>query len=485
MLILRLLTKHAIHREGKETQLTPPDFLNLADVIDARPVRRYQLLVFALCFLCLLADGFDAQALGYVVPAMSRQWNVAPSTFAPAFSAGLVGMAFGALGLGSIADYVGRRKIIVICTAVVGVATMTMASVTSLSQLLALRFVAGIALGGLIPNALALCSEYSPSRLRAVVVMVVACGISVGSALGGLAAGALLKSHGWPIVFQIGGAISLALTALTLLALPESIRFRAVRESNSAELTVLMRRVCPGLECSEQTRWIVSEEKAPGLTVRHLFANGRATQTLLIWTIYFTCLLEIYFFASWLPTVLTRAGVPLQTSVYATSAMQIAGTVASIALGSVIERTNPGRVLAVLFLLGAASIWTIGLSLDNPYLLIVATAAAGVGIVGGQAGTHAVASRVYPTFMRSTGLGWGLGIGRIGSVVGPLVGGMLLAMSWSAPDLLLVGALPALVAAAAALALSRTFSRNNVQPNHHSRPLPDTSRETLPTSGQR
>jgi AAHS family 4-hydroxybenzoate transporter-like MFS transporter len=469
-------------QKTKETRLTPPDSLNLSDAIDARPVHRFQLLVFALCFLCLLADGFDAQALGYVVPAMSRQWNIAPSTFAPAFSAGLIGMAFGALGLGSIADYVGRRKIIVICTAIVGAATLAMSSVSSLSELMVLRVVAGIALGGIIPNALALCAEYSPSRLRALVVMITACGISVGSALGGLVAGVLLKSHGWPIVFQIGGGLSLALSAITLLALPESIRFRAVRESKGAELATLMRRVCPGLQCNEHTRWVANEEKAPGLTVRHLFAQGRAVPTLLIWAIYFTCLLQIYFFASWLPTVLTRAGVSMQSSVYATSALQIAGTVASIALGTVLERYNPARVLTLLFLFGAASIGAIGLSLDNPYLLIVATAGAGVGVVGGQAGTHAIASRVYPTFMRSTGMGWGLGIGRIGSVVGPLVGGMLLAMSWPAQDLLFLGALPALVSAAAAFALSRLFSRDNPHFTHHDQQEPDAACGQLPVA---
>ncbi|GAB7545170.1 MFS transporter [Cupriavidus sp. 8B] len=441
-----------------------PSIHNLSEAIDARPLSRFQWRVFALCFLCLMSDGFDAQALGYVVPPMSKTWGVMPSTFAPAFSAGLVGMAFGALVLGSLADYVGRRRIIVACMFIAGVVTWATSYVNTMPELIGVRTVAGIAMGGLIPNVLALCAEYSPSRRRALVVMVTACGLSMESALGGFVAGSLLTSHGWPVVFQIGGAISVALSVLTLVALPESIRFCALREGKGAELTSLMRRVCPDLGRDTQARWIVNEEKATGFTVTHLFAQGRARFTLLIWIIYFTCLLEIYFLASWLPTVLARAGLSTSLSVYATSVLHIVGTVTSITLGTVLDRGNPARVLSALFMMGAMSIALIGVSLDNALMLLLATAGAGAGIVGGQAGMHAIATRTYPTFMRSTGMGWGLGIGRIGSVVGPLAGGLLLAMQWPAQDLLLVGALPALVAAGAAFALSRLISGDMVTP---------------------
>lgn len=445
--------------------MNAPHSLDIARVIDDQPIRRFQLLVFALCFFCLLADGFDAQALGYVVPAISKDWGIKPASFAPAFSVGLVGMAIGALVLGSLADYLGRRRIIIGCAAVSGAATLCMAYVGSLPELIALRFVAGLALGGLIPNGLALSSEYSPARWRAVVVMVTACGISIGSALGGLVAGMLLKHHGWPIVFQIGGSIALLLTVVTACLLPESVRFRALREPGSPKVNALMRRICPGLNIGATTTFTVSEERAAGLTVRQLFVGDRLPKTLLLWVIYFSGLLEIYVFASWLPTVLQRAGVSMQWSVYATSALQIAGTVGSLLLGTVLERFNPGRVLSVLYLFGAASVFSIGLSLDEPWLIVLAACGAGFGIVGGQAGTHALASRIYPTFMRSTGMGWALGIGRIGSVIGPLVGGMLLARNWPAQDLLGVGALPALVAAGAAFGLSRLFKGRN---GHHS-----------------
>jgi len=439
--------------------------LDIAQAIDSQPVRRFQLLVFALCFFCLLADGFDAQALGYVVPAISKAWGLKPASFAPAFSIGLVGMAIGALVLGSLADYVGRRRIIIGCAAVSGAATLAMAGVSNLTELVALRFVAGCALGGLIPNGLALSSEFSPARWRAVVVMVTACGISIGSAVGGLAAGTLLAHHGWPIVFQIGGALALVLAVVTALVLPESVRFQALRRPGSPKIPALMRRVCPGLAVDAATVFTVLEEKPAGLTVRQLFAGRRLPKTLLLWVIYFSGLLEIYVFASWLPTVLHRAGVSMAWSVYATSALQIAGTVGSLLLGTVLERFNPGRVLTVLYTLGALSVFAIGLSLEQPWMIVLAACGAGFGIVGGQAGTHALASRIYPTFMRSTGMGWALGIGRIGSVIGPLVGGALLARDWPGQDLLAVGALPALLAAAAAFGLSRLLGRQN---GHHS-----------------
>lgn len=441
--------------------------VEIAHAIDSSPVSRFQFFVFALCFLCLCSDGFDAQALGYVVPAISQQWHVAPATFAPAFAFGLIGMALGALALGLLADYWGRRRIIISCTAVVGVATLMMATVTSVGELIVYRFIAGLALGGMIPNAMALGSEYSPQRWRAVVVMVAACGISIGSAVGGVVAGALIKEHGWPLVFQVGGCFALLMSALTALTMPESVRFKAVREADSAAVAKLMRRICPDLRCDVNTQFTVVEQKAAGLTVKHLFTGNRWSATLLLWVIYFCCLLEIYVFASWLPTVLNRAGVSLQASLYATSALQVAGTVASLLLGLVLERFNPGRILFYLFLFGAAAIYSIGLALDQTTLLMVATSCAGIGMVGGQACAHAIASRTYPTFMRATGMGWALGIGRIGSVIGPLIGGALLARNWPAPDLLLAGAVPAVVAACAAFALSGVIARSERRAQEH------------------
>jgi len=439
--------------------LNHPATANLSEVIDSQPISTFQFRIFFLCFLCLLIDGFDAQALGYVVPAIGKDWGLSPAAFAPAFSAGLIGMAIGAIGLGSLADYIGRRKIIILCTAMIGICTVSMAFVSTLHALIVLRVLAGLALGGLLPNLFALGSEYSPARRRAMTVMIISCGISLGSALGGVTAGALLKSRGWPIVFEIGGAMPLLLALVMLVGLPESISFQAIRDVSRAKFAGLMAKVCPQLTFAPDTRFVVTEQRAPGLTVKHLFAHGRAVATLLIWVVYFMCLLEIYFFASWLPTLLHKSGISLEMSVYATSALQIAGAIASLTLGIVLERFNPGRVLALLYLLGTAAIFGIGASLGNPVALVIATALAGAGIVGGQACTHAIASRIYPTAMRSTGIGWGLGIGRIGSVIGPLIGGTLLTLNWSSEHMLYAGAVPALLAALAAAGLSLTFSR--------------------------
>ncbi|MQR00200.1 MFS transporter [Glaciimonas soli] len=436
-----------------------PATANLSEVIDSQHISAFQFRIFCLCFLCLLADGFDAQALGYVVPAIGKSWGISPAAFAPAFSAGLIGMAIGAIGLGSLADYIGRRKIIILCMAMIGVCTMSMASVDTMNELIMLRVLAGLALGGLLPNIFALGSEYSPTRRRAMTVMIISCGISLGSALGGVTAGALLQSRGWPIIFQIGGTMPLVLALMMLIWLPESISYQAIRDVSRQKLVHLMAKICPHLEFSPDTRFVVIEQRAPGLTVKHLFAEGRAFATILIWVVYFMCLLEIYFFASWLPTLLHKSGISLEMSVYATSALQIAGTVASLTLGIVLERFNPGFVLALLYMLGTIAIFGVGASLENPILLIIATSFAGAGIIGGQACTHAIASRIYPTSMRSTGIGWGLGIGRIGSVIGPIIGGVLLSLNWSADHMLYAGAVPALLAALAAAGLSFTFSR--------------------------
>jgi MFS transporter, AAHS family, 4-hydroxybenzoate transporter len=440
-------------------RLQPVREIDPSESIDSQPLHPFQYRVFLICLLCLLADGFDAQALGYVVPSISKQWGIPPSAFAQAFTAGLFGMGIGALLLGTYADYLGRRKIILVCNAVTGLSMIAMSFASGMSALVILRFVAGLALGGLMPNAMALGAEFSPARLRSTVVTIISCGISLGSACGGITAGALLKTHGWPSVFRIGGAIPLALAVLGLWHIPESIRFLALRNKNPAQLASLMRHVCPALRQAPHSRFVIAEEKPVGPTAGHLFTEGRALTTVLIWVIYFMCLLEIYFVASWLPTLLNQAGMSLTWSVYATSSLQVAGTIAIFGVGVLLARFNPGRVLAALYLIGTVAIAGIAMTLQTPYALLIATSCAGVGIVGGQAATHAIASRAYPTFMRSTGMGWGLGIGRIGSLIGPTVGGLLLAMNWPAQDLLYAGALPPLLAALAAFGLSLILTR--------------------------
>lgn len=433
--------------------------INLAEAIDGQRISRFQFLVFFLCLLCLMADGFDAQALGYVVPAMSKQWGVEPGLFKHAFTVGLLGMAIGALALGSLADYVGRRRIILLCALVVGTSTWLMGAVTSIDQLIALRFFAGLAIGGLIPNTLTLAAEFAPTRNRATVVMITACGISTGAALGGLIAGLLIEQHGWPIVFHIGGGLSLALAVVFYFVLPESIHFQALKTPNDPRFIRALGKIFPKRNFATGTRFVTGEVKRSGLTVQHLFTEGRAVQTLLVWFIYFLCLLEIYFLASWLPTLLSKAGVPLQWSVYSTSVLQIAGTVAALTMGSLLERFNPARILMLLFILAGGALLLIGRVVDNHALLMFSAALVGFGVVGGQGGMHAIASRIYPTSMRSTGMGWGLGIGRIGSIVGPLIGGILLTLHWEPKALLELGAIPPLLAACAAFLLSLTFSR--------------------------
>ncbi len=442
--------------------------INLAEAIDGQRISRFQYLVFFLCLLCLMADGFDAQALGYVVPAMSKQWGVEPGLFKHAFSVGLLGMAIGALALGSLADYVGRRRIILLCALVVGISTWLMGAVTSLEQLIALRLCAGLAIGGLIPNTLTLAAEFSPTRNRAAVVMITACGISTGAALGGLVAGLLIEQHSWPIVFHFGGGLSLGLALLFFFVLPESIHFQALKKPNDPRFFRALSKIFPQRDFPLGTRFVTGETKRKGFTVQHLFTEGRAVQTLLVWLIYFLCLLEIYFLASWLPTLLSKAGVPLQWSVYSTSALQIAGTVAALTMGPLLERFNPARILMLLFILAGAALLLIGRAVDNHALLMFSAALVGFGVVGGQGGMHAIASRIYPTSMRSTGMGWGLGIGRIGSIVGPVIGGILLTQQWQPKTLLELGAVPPLLAACAAFFLSLTFARRN------GRPAPET-----------
>jgi AAHS family 4-hydroxybenzoate transporter-like MFS transporter len=434
------------------------DVVDVAQAIDNRGIGGKQLEIFALCFACLLADGFDAQALGYAIPVMSKAWGVVPAAFTTALSMGLAGMVVGALALGSLADYFGRRRVILICTALFGLSTVCIALVTDMSGLTGWRFLAGVGLGGCVPNALAMVAEYSPARTRATVVMVTACAMSLGSAVGGVIAGWLMPKFGWPVVFWVGGIFPLVLVVVMSMRLSESIRFLTIKNQKTEELSALLGKICRAT-FSPSAKFKLIEHKVSGLTVKNLFSEGRALSTLLIWTIYAMCLLDIYFFASWLPTLLHKADVPLQRALMATSSLHVAGIVASLLLGRVLDRFNARRVLALLYFLGAISIVAIGVLLDSHTLLLVATFCAGFCMVGGQSGMHVVTSQAYPTFMRSTGMGWALGIGRMGSIFGSIIGGTLLGMNWDAGSMLYVGAIPAITAAIATFVLSILHAR--------------------------
>jgi MFS transporter, AAHS family, 4-hydroxybenzoate transporter len=428
--------------------------VDVTKLIDQQKISRFQILVALLCAAVVFMDGFDAQAIGYVGPSLSAAWKLPKGALGPVFGAGLFGLMLGALIFGPVADRIGRKPVIILSVLWFGIATLLTVTATSLDSLFWWRLLTGLGLGGAMPNAIALTSEYSPQRSRATMVMLMFIGFSLGSALGGLIAAQFISKYGWASVFWLGGIVPIVLAPVLYIVLPESIRLLALRGSEDQRIRRFMARINPDLNLA-QAHFVISEEHPRGFTVKHLFGEGRSVATVLFWIMFFMNLLDLYFLANWLPTVINAAGLSVELAVITTSLLQVGGVVGVLVMARLMDRGNPYLVLGGAFFFAAVLIASIGSAGNTIALLIPAVFATGFCVVGAQIGSNAVAATFYPTAIRSTGVGWALGIGRIGSIVGPVLGGLMLSAGWHTPTIFLIGALPVLIASGAVLAMSQ------------------------------
>jgi AAHS family 4-hydroxybenzoate transporter-like MFS transporter len=423
--------------------------VNVQELIDSRRLSGFQVLVVSLCALIVLLDGFDTQAIGYVAPAIVRSWHVNRAALTPVFSAGLFGLMIGALAFGPVADRVGRKPVLVFCTLFFGLMALLTLTADSVRSLTLLRFVTGVGLGGAMPNAIALTTEYAPRRIRATTVMIMFCGFSLGAALGGVAAAYLIAHFGWKSVFVVGGIAPCLLLPFLIALLPESIRYLVVQGKKGERIASILKKIDPASSVPADASFTVEEHRTGGFVVRQLFAEGRGTFTLLVWVVFFMSLLDLYFLTSWLPTIVHDAGVSESRAVLITATYQAGGIVGALLLGRLFDRFPPFVTLALTYLAASAFVLLIGVAGVSLVPLVLTVFGAGFCVVGGQIGANALTANSYPTPIRSTGVGWALGIGRIGSIVGPAVGGLLLSLRWPMRQIFLVGAVPLLIAALA------------------------------------
>jgi len=428
--------------------------IDVQQVIDQQAFGRYHFRVAALCALSVLLDGFDAQVIGYVAPALAQQWQIPRAALSPILSAGLVGMFLGALVFGPLADRFGRKRILILCTVWFGVCSLLTSRADSAQSMLVLRLITGLGLGGTMPNAIALTAEYMPRRIRATGVMIMFTGFAVGAAVGGFLAAGLITRFGWRSVFVVGGLVPCA-AAVLLLGLPESIRFLVLKGGQEASVARLLRKIAPDVAIAPDASFAAGGERhEEGFVVKKLFTEGRARTTLLLWVIFFTNLLALFFLNSWLPTILHDSGRSIEQSILITTMFQVGGVLASLILGRFIDRMTSYRVLAWAYAGASLCIFFIGAIAGSLAVGIVAVFAAGFCIVGAQTGANALAAESYPTGIRSTGTGWALGIGRIGSIVGPVVGGLLLSSALDVRRVFWVAAVPTLIAAGASVVIT-------------------------------
>ncbi len=430
--------------------------INVVEIIDRSRLTVPQFVVFALCGLCMIMDGFDVQAMGYVAPALIRDWQISKPALGPVFGAGLFGIMVGSLALSILADKVGRRPVLIGAMLFIGFCTLLTARASSVSELLALRFIAGLGMGAIIPNAMALTGEFSPRRIRVTAMMLVSSGFIIGGAIGGGVASALIPLFGWQAVFYVGAIAPAAVAVVMMGTLPESLEFLVARRRRFDRIRSWMIRLDPQMKADPEIDFIVPERRTRGMPVTSLFRDGMARGTLLLWTINFMNLLCAYFLANWLPVLMNEAGHSAAEAVMAGTFLWVGGIVGNFLLGWLLDRRGFGPVLSAALLLAGVAIVAIGQFHGSLILGLIAIGVSGFCVLGVQSGLNALGPTYYPVAIRSTGTGWASGIGRFGSIFGPVVGGELIRLEWATSDLFFVAAVPAVLGAVSMLALWRT-----------------------------
>jgi len=419
--------------------------VQVSHLLDERGISGFHIQLITWSVLIALFDGYDIAAIALAAPHLVADWHVQRSALGPVLAASNIGVLFGSMIFGWIGDRYGRKTALIQSLLLFGILTWIAAYATNLNQLFWLRLIAGLGIGGVIPNMIAINIESAPRRSRATMGLIATGLVPLGGALPGFVSAALVPHYGWPILFLIGGIVPVVIAILAFFWMPESIKYMSIRESHRDKLTRLLERLAPGYRVPPGARFVIEDERqAPGVNPKYLFGEGLAVITPLLWLIFALNLMGFFFVLLWTPTLLTAAKLPPATAALAVAALQVGGTVGTLALIGWI-RHRQFQAIAILFLIAVpvvGSIGYIGLN-GSEAMLLLASFLAGACVLGVQSGINVCGALVYPTSLRALGSGWQLGIGRLGSIVGPLVGALFVALPvdrlymWSALPFLL------------------------------------------------
>ncbi|EPP5101070.1 MULTISPECIES: MFS transporter [Pseudomonadota] len=437
---------------------------SIPTLIDNERLGAFQCRIFILCFAIALFDGFDTQAIAFTGPAILSAFNLPAGSLAPILTAGIVGMTIGAMTLGMVGDRIGRRPTIMLSLAIFGAATLATSWAADHQQILALRFIAGLGMGGCTPVLLALAAEYGPARLRGAIMTGVLLGLPAGAMLGGLLAARMLPQIGWEGIFIVGGAVPLAMLVLIAVVLPESLYYRATRGDALGQryiakvLSKIVTRPLP-----PEAHFTVPESAVARAGVRALFADGNARKTVAIWAVYLLNWMAWFMLLSWLPTVLRAAGLPAADAPLGTVIVNAVFIICAIPLSLLLSRVDTRRLLAAMFAVGIVVALGLGFAGQNWTLVFVLAGAAGFGVGGQQIALNYLIVGAYPTALRATATGWSIGMGRAGAIVGSAIGGSFLARG-GPRGFFIALAVPLIVAGLAVLSLKLKPTEGGVRP---------------------
>jgi AAHS family 4-hydroxybenzoate transporter-like MFS transporter len=428
----------------------------IESVVNDRPLGRYRMAMIAICFLIVLMDGFDTQAIGFAAAAISRSRGIPLSDFGHMFSAGLLGSAIGAFALGTLGDRIGRRRLLVVSILVFSVCSFALPRLESFPGILLCRFLTGLGLGGALPNLLALCAEYTPRPLHAVVTGLLFAGFPAGGVAGAIVSAHIVPLFGWPAIFYIGGSVPLVLACLSAAVLPLSLQAVLRHPDGQRQAAGIARRIAPKHPFPDSVLFVDTREPQKEVSLRQVYRSGGTLPTLMLWCTSFMCFVLLIDVALWTPALLRQQGITQSSAATVVGMFNLGSVIGTAFGGKLLDRLRPLTALPASFVAGGICIAMLGLAAGHVPVLALLCFLAGAFIGSCSAQLLCLAVRIYPSAMRASGVGWVVAFGRIGQIVGPLAIGALLSQGMAVKNIFLCVAFPALLAALSVSAFCRS-----------------------------
>jgi benzoate transport len=437
--------------------------LEIKDVINKRPMTGFQVAAVAICVLLNMLDGFDVLVVAFTASEISREWGLNATQMGALLSAGLVGMSAGSIVVAPLADVWGRRAVVLLSLGLVTLGMLLSALSRGMYDLAALRVVTGLGIGGMLASLTVISSEYASDKRRNLCVSLFSTGYPVGAVLGGSLAAFLIAQQGWRAVYACGGVVSLVMIPVVLARLPESLDFLLARRAPQ-DLTKVNRLLRALGRAELRGLPAVARENAQPAGLGQLFKPPRAAPTLLIWTAFFVHMLCFYFVVSWTPKLLVSAGLSTTQGISGGVVLSLGGIVGGLLLGFASSRWPLSAVTAGFMLCAGVAMVLFGLATGSLQAALPLAFAVGFFIYGAMIGIYTLTPQLYPALLRATGMGFAIGMGRVGGILSPILAGVLLDAGLRPERVFFVFAAPLLLALSAVVGLWRAQATETSQP---------------------
>lgn len=450
----------------------PLETVDVESVVGRAPLGRIAILVTVLAFIVVMLDGYDLLCLSFVAPALAKAMHMDVARFGPAFSSGMAGILLGGFAISPLSDKLGRKPVLLASVAAFGFFSFMPLLDLSYERLLLYRLLTGVGLGGAISSAAALTSEYAPHRYRGLLVNLMFAGVATGAVVGGFLASRLIPVFGWQAAFWMGGVAPLMLLPVLAWLMPESVVYLATSGNRPAYIARVLNKLDREAGYASDSTFVARRSQAARAgNVAELFRANRSAGTLLLWLVSFCSMFTFGLTVSWLPTILEREGFALKSAILGPVLMNLGGVAGTILLGYILNYRGPTAVIACTLSSTTAALLATGQTINVAAPAFLSIFVSGMFLLGSINSTNALMAAYYPTQVRATGVGWALGVGRVGGTIGPAIGGLFLSLKLSAPAIFSITAVASTVGAAAIMAMGHLYPQYR---------RPEVVRERLP-----